>query len=206
MDHGGRTSPGACRWPLRLARSGLLVATALLAACETNVVSLVEVSEVEVSPSRITVMVVRHENATVVVRANGGAVLSGRVVEWTVDDPEVATVSTEGVVEGRARGETSVHALSEGVRGSASVTVLSGPEVGLSSQTIDVDASSDDSSVITMEVEVQNAGNGTVDGLTNRVRGSGGASTAWLEATLLGSSAPTKLRLRVRARGLKAGS
>lgn len=206
MHHGRRTSPRASRGRLRLPTLGLFLATALVSACETNTVSLVEVSEVEVSPSRITLLEGGRETATVVLKANGGAELSGRAVEWTVNDPEVATVSSEGVVEGQAPGQTAIHATSEGVSGTAEVTVLSGPEIEVSSPTIDLDASADDSGVITRDVEVRNAGNGTLGGLTTRVSGSGGASTAWLDAELLGSSAPTKLRLHVRAKGLIEGS
>ncbi|HUF75129.1 MAG TPA: Ig-like domain-containing protein, partial [Longimicrobiales bacterium] len=201
-----RTSLRASQCWLRLPTLGLFLAAALASACETSTVSVVEVSEVEVSPSRITLLEGDRKTATVALRATGGAELSGRAVEWTVDDPEVATVSSEGVVEGQAPGQTSVHAVSEGVRGSAEVTVLAGPEIEVSSLTIDFDASADDSGVITRDVEVRNAGNGTLSGLTTRVSGSGGASTAWLDTELVGSSAPTKLRLHVRAKGLKEGS
>ena len=206
MRDGRRTSPRASQCRLRLPTVGLFLATALASACETSTVSVVEVSEVEVSPPRITLLEGGRETATVALRANGGAELSGRAVEWTVNDPEVATVSSEGVVEGQAPGQTSVHAMSEGVSGSAEVTVLSGPQIEVSSPTIDFDASADDSGVITRDVEVRNAGNGTLGGLTTWVSGSGGASTAWLDTELVGSSAPTKLRLHVRAEGLEAGS
>lgn len=206
MRDGRRTSPRAPQCRLRLTAIGLFLATALASACETSTVSVVQVSEVEVSPSRITLLEGGRETATVALRANGGAELSGRAVEWTVNDPEVATVSSDGVVEGQAPGQTSVHAISEGVRGSADVTVLAGPQIEVSSLTIDLEAPADDSGVITREVEVRNAGNGTLGGLTTRVSGSGGASTAWLDTELVGSSAPAKLRLHVRPRGLEVGS
>jgi hypothetical protein len=45
-----------------------------------------------------------------------------------VDDPAIATVTPEGVVEARAPGTTRIHATVEGITGTASVTVLAGPD------------------------------------------------------------------------------
>jgi len=92
--------------------------------CETVVVSMVEISEVEVVPPSITVLEGRSDTASVLIRQSGGIEISGVAVIWTVDDPEIATVSSEGVVQGLAPGTTVVRASSGGVSGAAEVTVL----------------------------------------------------------------------------------
>jgi hypothetical protein len=105
-----------------------LVAAVLLPACETVVVSMVEVAEIEVVPPSITVIAGNSEAASAVVRESGGEVLAGRAVTWTVDDPDIATVTSEGLVQGWAPGTTVVRASSEGVSGATEVEVLSVPE------------------------------------------------------------------------------
>ena len=102
---------------------------ALLAACETEVVSWVEV-DVEVYPPSITLTEGDSATASAVIRERGGAELSGMSVAWTVDDPAVATVNSEGVVEGQAPGFTLVRATSSGASGSAQVRVEAAPGPG----------------------------------------------------------------------------
>jgi hypothetical protein len=53
----------------------------------------------------------------------GGLVLSGRSVVWTSSSPGVATVSASGVVTGVGLGSSTITAVSEGLSGSATVTV-----------------------------------------------------------------------------------
>jgi hypothetical protein len=101
----------------------------LLASCETVVVSMVEVSEVEVFPSSLTLMEGETETASAIVRSEGAEV-TGLTVTWTVDDPRIATVSEEGVIEARAPGVTTVRASSEGVSGTVVVRVLAQPDNG----------------------------------------------------------------------------
>jgi hypothetical protein len=96
-------------------------------ACETVVVSMVEIDEVEVFPSVITLVTGDTATASAVVTASGGTEVSGIAMTWTVDDPTVASVSSDGVVEARAPGNTTVRASSDGVSGAASVRVLAAP-------------------------------------------------------------------------------
>jgi hypothetical protein len=112
--------------PLRL-MSGLLT-LAILCGCEHSVVSVVEVSEIELSPPEITLVEGERDTVSVVLRGSGGSEVSGREVTWTVDDEEVASVTSEGVVEGRRPGATRVRATSEGVSGDAEITVVPGPD------------------------------------------------------------------------------
>lgn len=186
-------------------RDGILILliVGIISGCERSVVSVVEVSELELSPDRMTLMERERDTLSAVLRESGGAELPGRAVTWTVEDEDVASVTSAGVVEGRGPGVTRVHATSEGVSGSAEVTVVAGPEVQVSVQAVDLDGSAGNDDAVTREVDVRNGGNGTLDRLTARVK-DGAAS--WLDARLLGTKAPTRLRLSARTKGLSAGT
>jgi len=81
------------------------------------------VATVEISPATATVLV----GATLQLVANllnvGGEPLTGRPVTWSSDAPQFATVSSTGLVTGVAAGPATISATSEGVVGTASVTV-----------------------------------------------------------------------------------
>ena len=51
-------------------------------------------------------------------------ILQGRDIEWESENPAVARVNERGVVTGVAPGTATIAATSEGVRGSAEVTVV----------------------------------------------------------------------------------
>jgi hypothetical protein len=111
----------------------LLLAAALLVGCQEQVVTAARVATVEVLPAEITLSEGEDAAVSATARERGGRELSGRVVVWSVDDPGIATVTAEGVVEALAPGTTQLHATVEAVTGSATVTVLAGtiePEEG----------------------------------------------------------------------------
>ena len=95
---------------------------ALVAGCETEVLSMVEI-DVEILPSSIALTQGDSATVSAIVRDSGGMALSGLSVTWTVDNPSVASVNSEGVVEGRAVGITTVRASKAGVSGEAQVRV-----------------------------------------------------------------------------------
>jgi hypothetical protein len=184
---------------------GGVMALTLLFACETVVVSMVEIGAVEIVPHEISLLAGHQETALAVVRDPGGAQVSGLVVTWTIDDAAVATVTSEGVVEARAPGTTWVRASAQGVSGTAEVSVLSGPRIQFSTRTVDLDASPEDPP-ITTEVEVVNGGNGTLNGLRIEVTDGMGGAVPWLAAELASTSAPTRLRLVASPTGLESGT
>lgn len=56
-------------------------------------------------------------------RSEGGMVLPDRSVDWSSEDPSVATVDDQGVVSGVSEGSTTVTASVEGVEATVTVTV-----------------------------------------------------------------------------------
>ena len=201
-DHGRMTSAA---YPLR-ATWLLLVAVLFQWGCEKTVVSVVEVSEVDVDPTELTLLEGARETLTVLVTDEAGTQLARANVTWTVDDEEVVSVDQQGGVVALAPGSTRVQATVRGVTGSATVTVMQGPTLALSRSTVELESTAGDSDPITTEVDVRNAGNGALDQLSARVEGSSGASSAWLGVELLGTSAPTRLRLDANPEGLEAGT
>ncbi len=124
--------------PVRFPRRGhpgafCLVAACLagLAACSTNEVGSVTppadgpaaVASVTVSPSADTLLVGDSQQLAVVVKDARGRALTGRPVSWVSLDPAAASVTSAGVVSGRAQGSARIVASSEGQSGSALITV-----------------------------------------------------------------------------------
>lgn len=56
-----------------------------------------------------------------------GAILPNRQLEWTTSAPEIATVSSTGVVTGISIGQATISATGEGKTGSSIITVVSAP-------------------------------------------------------------------------------
>jgi hypothetical protein len=86
------------------------------------------VASVEVTPDSTRVAVGETAQLAVATRNGGGEPLTGRVVTWTSDDAQVATVSDGGLVTAVAAGTATITATSEGKSGTAGVTVIALPE------------------------------------------------------------------------------
>jgi uncharacterized protein YjdB len=108
----------------------------------TITVSAVPVAAVEVTLDRAALLVGESAQATAVVRDAGGAALSGRPVTWTSSAPAVATVDASGAITAVAPGAAVVTATSEGVAGTAALTVAPVPvaavEVTLGAASLEV--------------------------------------------------------------------
>lgn len=82
------------------------------------------VATVTVAPARDTLAVGLDLELTATVYSADGAVLSDRSVAWSVSDPEVASVSSAGVVTALTPGSATVSAVSEGRVGQSAIVVL----------------------------------------------------------------------------------
>ncbi|MGH7512341.1 MAG: Ig-like domain-containing protein [Gemmatimonadales bacterium] len=83
----------------------------------------VPVASVEVTPATSSIVVNGTVQLSAAPKDVGGEPLGGRTVTWSSSAPQVATVSTDGLVTGAAAGSATITATSEGVDGTATVTV-----------------------------------------------------------------------------------
>lgn len=190
---------------LSLTAGALLV----LAGCEEVSVIAVDAASVEISPEDVTVFEGEEKEVSAIVRSSAGDLLTGRSIEWTIDDPEVAVVSAAGVVRGEEPGTTTVRVRTEGVEGAAPVTVLARPAIGLSRTDVEFRGVSGEEDPPDEIVEVANEGGGTLSGLSLTVE-TEGDDAGWLSASLSSSMAPTTLTISAsvgnRAVGIYEGT
>ena len=86
-------------------------------------VSDVAVASVVVTPSAPNILVGGEVQLGADPQDSEGASLQGRVVTWATDDAGVASVSATGLVTGASEGSATITATSEGIDGTAEVTV-----------------------------------------------------------------------------------
>src|SRR5690606_2086459 len=108
QDRSAQEGPGvqdqrrpASRSRRRGSGAGLLLVLAGLAssACESTTVSVVELSDIELSPSALTLLEGDRQQLAVSLTDVDGQSLQDAVVVWAVEDPDVAGVTSDGVVE-----------------------------------------------------------------------------------------------------------
>lgn len=90
-------------------------------------VTTIPVATVVVSPAAVALDLGQTAQLTATPQDANGAALSGRAIAWASGNTAVATVGASGLVTARAAGSTTVTATSEGMSGSASVTVTQVP-------------------------------------------------------------------------------
>jgi parallel beta-helix repeat protein len=91
------------------------------------VVNQAPVTSVIVSLAVSTLLVNQTTIATALLKDANGAILTGRAVAWQSSNATLATVSDAGVVTGVAAGSVSITAVSEGISGSSSLSVVPVP-------------------------------------------------------------------------------
>ncbi len=101
-------------------------------ASATVTVANMPVASVVISPATALVLVGASVQLAASPKDAAGAVLSGRAITWVSSAPATATVSSTGLVTGVAAGAVTMTATSEGVTGSAAVTVNVVPVASLS--------------------------------------------------------------------------
>jgi len=110
------------------------------------------VASVSVSLGFSSLTVGSSGQATAVLKDAAGNVLTGRTITWTSSNSGIATVSSSGSVQAVALGSATVTATSEGVSGSAPLTVVAVPvasvTVTLNSSSISVGQSTQANAVI----------------------------------------------------------
>jgi len=97
-----------------------ITATATVTVRPRSAVSVV------VTPGQSSMQTTKTAVLTATARDAGGAVLTGKTFIWASSDPSVATVSPAGVVTAIAAGAVTIAATTDGVTGTAAVTVVAG--------------------------------------------------------------------------------
>jgi formylglycine-generating enzyme required for sulfatase activity len=90
----------------------------------------VPVASVSLSPSTASLTVGGTQQLTPTTRDASSNVLTGRTVSYSSSNTAVATVSTSGLVTAVAAGSATITATSEGVNGTAAITVTSSNPLG----------------------------------------------------------------------------
>ena len=85
------------------------------------------VASVSLSPSTANLAVGQTQQLVATVRDANNNLLTGRTVTWTSSNSATATVSASGLVRAQAPGSATIIATSEGVAGTATITVPSSP-------------------------------------------------------------------------------
>ena len=83
----------------------------------------VQVASVDVTPGQATIGAGSTQQFSVVTRDASGAALSGRTVSWSSSSNAIATVTNGGLATGVGEGTATITATSEGVSGTAQLTV-----------------------------------------------------------------------------------
>jgi hypothetical protein len=107
---------------------GMVAATAaLLAACAgdspTMPVSTDPITSITISPPSASLVLNGTLQLAAVLKDSAGAPLTGRVISWSTDAAQVASVSPSGLVEGDDSGTATITATSEGKHATATITV-----------------------------------------------------------------------------------
>src|SRR3989454_3922122 len=97
------------------------------AAVTVAVAPAAPVASVSISPASASVSVGQTVQLAAMPRDANGNLLSGRTVSWSSGNPGVATVSASGLVTGVSTGAATITAASEGLSGTAAITVTSVP-------------------------------------------------------------------------------
>src|ERR687892_278430 len=104
-----------------------IVGAVTYAGCETT--RMVDdsgseaVATVIVAPPADTLAVDETVQLNAVARSSSGTTLS-KTIDWSSGDPQIATVSSSGVVSALRAGSTTITATSEGKSGQSSIVVL----------------------------------------------------------------------------------
>ncbi|HEY7568945.1 MAG TPA: Ig-like domain-containing protein, partial [Gemmatimonadaceae bacterium] len=109
------------------ADSGQANITATVDQVTSNVVSvtvaLVPVNNITVNPNPGSVKAGLTLQMQATLRDANGNILVGRPIAWSVSDTSKATITAAGVLNAIAAGSITVTATSEGITGSAAVTI-----------------------------------------------------------------------------------
>lgn len=190
-----------------LAKLGLaLVAPLAIFACQDVSVTAVDVASVTISLSQGQLVLGDTLRLTAIPRDASGRPLQDRSVSWSSDDPAIASVSSDGLVQAISAGETRIRAKVGDVESSVLISVQHRPEIVLSESEVRFEGISGQGLTSPRTVQVTGSGGGTLSGLSVDVDYPSGSAGGWLEANLQGSQTPASLVLRASPAALSPGT
>jgi hypothetical protein len=191
------------RFTLRL----LIVALLLWSgwACTDTLVDVVDVAVLEIEPRDVSLTAGESRQLQARVRDAQGNILSGRSIQWSSNATSVASVGPDGMVLGVSTGDARITAVSEGIQGTADVTVAPAPVILAQPDSVPLEAVIDEAQTAAGTIAITNDGGGTLAGLVAAVEYDSG-STDWLDATLSEPVAPATLTVTANAAGLARGT
>jgi uncharacterized protein YjdB len=117
-----------------LALSPVLIIAATLSACGGDGGGDIQgprpVTAVTVTAPNTSIQVGQTVQLAATAQDAAGTVVEGRTFEWTTADAAVASVSPAGLVSALTAGQVEIRAVTEGVTGSITITVVAAPPVG----------------------------------------------------------------------------
>lgn len=193
--------------PIRYRTLPLVVALGgpLLGACDSTTTTPTSVAFVEIRPSESRLI----EGETVQLQARledaAGNLLSGRSVSWSSNPSSVASVDPNGLLRALAPGSAVITAVSEGVQGTATVSVQGRAFIVLERSDVSFETTRDDEDPTPQRIRISNNGESALVGLTTTVTYLDG-STGWLASGLSSTQAPADLTVAASVVGLAAGT
>jgi hypothetical protein len=162
------------------------------------------VTSVTLSPEAVEVIQGGEIQMEATLADNAGGVVSNAAVQWSIDEPTIATVDANGMLRGESVGVTKVRATYGDVSGVADVSVLAPPSIAVSESEISMSSHVGGGPPDPQTIDVTNSGGGVIDGLSATV-GYPSDPTGWLTAELGGTSTPTSITFTVVTQSLQAG-
>ena len=105
-------------------------------ACTIRDVTVVEVGSIQIEPSTVTLLEGEVQDFTAQAKDGLGKDLPSGAMSWSSDAPTVFSIDPDGRGEGMTAGQTTVWAILEGARGSATVVVEPGPRIVLNASSL----------------------------------------------------------------------
>jgi hypothetical protein len=188
-------------------RLGLIALAGLaLAGCEDRTISLIDVAEVEIVPSAPVLVAGDSLALSAILRDRNGGALPQRDVNWSSQDPSVASVTANGLVKAVAEGTTSIQASVGSVQGAVPVSVEAPPTLEVEELEVTFESLNEGSTSTRKEVEITGRGGRQLTGLVVDVTHPPGTSSGWLEANLSRTTTPAILEIAVSPDGLEPGT
>lgn len=170
---------------------------------------VVELDRVEVAPATHTLVEGDAVAFTASARGPDGEALTGRTIVWSTSDSDVASLSSgtgsQVTVTGLSAGRATIRASAEGRSASATLDVLLGPSITLSSDELTIDGRQGEVGA-GVDVSITNGGNGAISGLSTLTTYASGGPAGWLSVGLNGTTAPTSMTLVASGAGLTPGT